>query len=70
MKNKHELSCKIYQSMTFNSGYLHDGKDLHELNKGQRLIKTKEAFFKSENVNTGINFSTADNESKNGNLNT
>ena len=56
--------------MTFNSGYLHDGKDLHELNKGQRLIKTKEAFFKGENVNTGINFSTADNESKNGNLNT
>ena len=34
----------------------------------------KEGFFKSEkllnNVNTGINFWTADTESKNGNLNT
>ena len=50
------------------------GKDLHELNKEQRLIKWRKGFLGVRrqllnNVNTGINFSTADNESKNSNLN-
>ena len=61
--------------MTFNCGYLHYGKDLHELNKEQRLIKQRKRFLRVRrqllnNVNTGINFSTADNQSKSGNLNT
>ena len=51
------------------------GKDLYELNKEQKLIKWRKGFLGLRrqllnNVNTGINFSTADNESKNGNLNT
>ena len=46
---------------------------MHELNKEQRLIKGRNGFLGvrrqlSNNVNTGINFSTANNESKNGNL--
>ena len=50
-------------------------KDLHELNKEQRLIKWRKDFLGVRrqllnNGNTGINYSTADNESKNGNLNT
>ena len=41
----------------------------------ERLIKWRKGFLGVRrqllnNVNTGINFSTADNESKNGNLNT
>ena len=48
---------------------------MHELNKEQRLIKRKKGVLEVRrqllnNVNTGINFSTAHNESKIGNLNT
>ena len=48
---------------------------MHELNKEQRLIKRKKYVLEVRrqllnNVNTGINFSTGDNESKIGNLNT
>ena len=50
-------------------------KDWHELNKEQRVIKWRKGFLRVRkqllsNVNTGISFSTADNESKNSNLNT
>ena len=52
----------------------YDGKDLYELNKEKRLIKWRKGFLGEKrqllnNGNTGINLSTADNESKNGNLN-
>ena len=50
------------------------GKDLHKLNKEQRLIKWRNGVLGVRrqllnNVNTGMSFSTVDNESKNGNLN-
>ena len=71
---KQTLSSGLKKSIAFNS-YLPYGKDLHELNKEQRLIKWRKRFLGVRrqllnNVNSGINFSTADNESKKGNLNT
>ena len=71
---KQTLSSGLKKSIAFNS-YLPYGKDLHELNKEQRLIKWRKRFLRVRrqllnNVNSGINFSTADNESKKGNLNT
>ena len=72
---KQKLSSGLQNwQLTLNSRYPYE-KDLHELNKEQRLIKWRKGFLGVgrqllNNVNTGINFSTADNESKNGNLNT
>ena len=65
----------LANSITLNISYLSCWKDLHELSKEQKLIKWRKGFLRVRrqllnNVNTGINFSTADNESKNGNLNT
>ena len=78
--DKQEIDLKniefwLAKSTTFNRSYLPYGKDVHELNKEQRVTKWRKGFLRVRrqllnNVNTGINFSTADNESKNGNLNT
>ena len=62
---KQTLSSGLKKSIAFNS-YLPYGKDLHELNKEQRLIKWRKGFLGVRrqllnNVNTGINFSAADN---------